>query len=167
MHPTYKGVTLFLLTRIFLLLKSDHILVILLEMQLNPAVKMRLHPVVHPLALFLMSAPIFTRKYNRPGSRVVWNHTKRINTNCPWGTIKPCDFSTGNAWNKVGIPNQDLSLLYSSFPQLRTIRASRGNHKDLGTNHKFKMAGEGIFQGMAVFLNVSAVYQRYVEMYCK
>ena len=40
-------------------------------------------------------------------------------------------------------------------------------HKDLGTNHKFKMAGEGIFQGMAVFLNVSAVYQRYVEMYCK
>lgn len=53
MHPPYKGVTLFLLTRIFLILKSDPILVILLEMQLNPAVKMRPHPVVHPISAVL------------------------------------------------------------------------------------------------------------------
>ena len=53
MHPPYKGVTLFLLTRIFLLLKSDPILVILLEMQHNPAVKMRPHPVVHPISAVL------------------------------------------------------------------------------------------------------------------
>ena len=53
MHPPYKGVTLFLLTRIFLLLKSDPILVILLEMQLNPAVKMPPHPVVHPISAVL------------------------------------------------------------------------------------------------------------------
>lgn len=50
MHSPYKGVTLFLLTRIFLLLKSDPILVILLEMQLSPAVKMRPHPAVHPIS---------------------------------------------------------------------------------------------------------------------
>lgn len=50
MHPPYKGVTLFLLTRIFLLLKSDPILVILLEMQLSPAVKMRPHTTVTPIS---------------------------------------------------------------------------------------------------------------------
>ena len=46
MHPPYKGVTLFLLTRSFLLLKSDPILVILSEMQLSPSVKMRPHTTV-------------------------------------------------------------------------------------------------------------------------
>lgn len=50
MHPPYKGVTLFLLTRIFLLLKSDPILVILLEMQLSPAGKMRPHTAIHSIS---------------------------------------------------------------------------------------------------------------------
>ena len=66
MHPPYKGVTLFLLTRIFILLKSDPILVILLEMQLSPAVKMRPHPAVYiPLALFI-SASIY-KEVQSPG----------------------------------------------------------------------------------------------------
>ena len=50
MHPPYKGVTLFLLTRSFLLLKSDPILVILSEMQLSPSVKMRPHTTVTPIS---------------------------------------------------------------------------------------------------------------------
>ena len=67
MHPTYKGVTLFLLTRIFLLLKSDHILVILLEMQLNPAVKMRPHPVVHPISAVLNERSYIYKEVQPPG----------------------------------------------------------------------------------------------------